>query len=758
MPLLFGAFELFLIISNCRMNMYAKYQMMLDQALQSGKRLVQPEQEKDEESEEGQRSVEKDEPKPSATKTEGKHAHKDSTAKAKDRISSKDILVPVQSTPSKELPKGAKKEVPVKIVFGKRVHEASGMPTKDNKIQPKPAPAQSHAGRSKEDIVLKSGKRVEPASGQKSVTPSSKSSRVGTPSRNKKQMLSVQEEFYKHNQRCSTPQSAKSNKSVAPQETLDIYKKYDFLKNGKIRISQKASKYLCSRIKPADCVIHVLDALFLLLGRDLTAGDTRQRFADYKVELSNLSEVNSRLKALFFALQAEPEHHAREIQLASASLEKFYSNSIFGDLVTVDHCKEIAWIVQGLCRYQQKGENGTLNNTQTDESEGLIADRIEAHRQRVAKAKVDVQSQSYTESSLSNTQEMGAPQIRIANFSYTEDDELPLSNPYLSEEVDLTRPSRNQAEHDSRADDRNLLTLAPPQFVEEKDFVSFGRNESGYNSINSQSDPHPDFIFNRESKDLAKDKHKEKVQEMLRQMYTQQDTDSQHLGYEEDYQETLERPIQIENWGRDSSKVDYDPHHANGGGLNGGFKPSRYFNEEDEEPREFDRVMKASLPKKSEVREDHPILDKMEVARHTFNVKSYIILKNQATADISAIYFLQAMLLLSGDLKEGQLSTYSAWKDLKGLLGSAKVDSFITGVFKPHTIMAISREAVKRAGELMQRARDHIGREDQNLQSFYTNKLASFLNIVLEVYYFAKDNPQEYLELYGLSSEKNGNN
>lgn len=224
----------------------------------------------------------------------------------------------------------------------------------------------------------------------------------------RKQLISVQEEFLKmHNRRQSTPNqahkspgqdSAFSNKystkdgtsahlnsqqtagnPASLQETLDIYKKYDFLKNGKVKITHKTAKFLTTRIKPADCVVHLLDSLFLLMGDNKLKLDAKIRFIEYKQGLAKVENVNDRLQQLFVDFKGTPDRYSYQVDLATKSLERFYTESVFSDLITLDYCKEILWISQGLIRFHNKCREGTVDDFTTVIDKGSISNGTSKH-------------------------------------------------------------------------------------------------------------------------------------------------------------------------------------------------------------------------------------------------------------------------------------------------------------------------------------------------------------------------------------------
>lgn len=126
---------------------------------------------------------------------------------------------------------------------------------------------------------------------------------------------------------------------------MDIFAKYDFLKHGKIKISQKTCKFICSRVKGHEALIFLLDALFVLLNIDLRKMHDRGRFVEYKRHLTKPETVNQLLRAVFETIKSEPARLADQIQKSSNCLQAFYDNSIFCDLITLENCKEILWVV-----------------------------------------------------------------------------------------------------------------------------------------------------------------------------------------------------------------------------------------------------------------------------------------------------------------------------------------------------------------------------------------------------------------------------
>lgn len=183
----------------------------------------------------------------------------------------------------------------------------------------------------------------------------------------KKQLLSVQEEFFKQNnkpantsissisprKKSTSKDSQKRDPSKESATNEEVMEKYEFLRTGLIKISSKSAKYITTRIKPADCVIHLLDALFLLIGENKLKQDAKIRFAEYKYFLSRLDSTNDRLQETLLSIKHHPERHTKVVALASKSLELFVNESIFCDLVTLDYCKPLLWIVQGLIKYTE---------------------------------------------------------------------------------------------------------------------------------------------------------------------------------------------------------------------------------------------------------------------------------------------------------------------------------------------------------------------------------------------------------------------
>lgn len=729
--------------------------MMLDRALQSGRRLTDKSQLS---AEKARQSKENNGNQESFDKYADKQAEylkgKDLTAKGISKNQSKDNIMPLQHTPNKVGKKPVEKKSQVKIVFGKREPESAA---NNQRIHPDSTTKRlntSYSNHESDDIALKPNKGTRFVSGQKKPVSSNRGSRVGTPSRNKKQMLSVQEEFYKYSQRGGTPQSTKSNKSIAQTETLDIYKKYGFLKNGKVKISQKTAKFICSRIRPTDCLLHVLDALFLALADDRMHLESKSRFQDYKEQLSDLSDINARLISLYFGLQTEPEMHSRGLEQANQYLDKFYADSIFCDLITVDHCKEIAWIVQGMVRYHQKNEEGTLNNTQIDQSEQSIDDPMaRLNHDKTGHIRANSVDYQNLESTLTRTHENGVGNGRVAQFSYQED--LDQENPYYSESKEEYLEREDRLHPEPVRPTSKLDTLSAPQYIEEKDFVSFGRNDSGYISMTSNHDQSPEAGITRDSFDKVIDKHKEKVQEMMRQMYSQQEN---HLGYEDEHNERDEKTIQIENWGKESRESGFQ------GSRTVNTVPTinqvyhRHADEDDEEPRAFSNATKQVAPvKKQAVNLNHPLFETLDLAKKTFNIKSFIILKSQQSVGPSTISCLLSLMVMTGDIKIEEVALYSDWKDLRRILTHSKVDSFIPIAFKPQFLKSIPETTIRMAETLLSESQKLAQQEDPG-QNYYISKLSSFLTLIFEVYHYAKRHGEEYSQIYSIFSEQDSHN
>lgn len=737
--------------------MQEKYQMMLDRALQSGRRLADEGKPAHEAPRPSDQSVQQEEFKQYAAKQTEYLKGRELSSKVLDKKHSKDNLMPIQQTPTKGLKKPVAKKSQVKLVFGKREPDEGLSTQREHPASTTKKLNTSYSNHGSEEIAMKTNKGTRFVSGQKTPATSNRGSRVGTPSRNKKQMLSVQEEFYKYSQRGETPQSSKSYKSIPPMETLDIYKKYGFLKSGNIKISQKTAKFICSRIRPTDCLLHSLDALFLALGDDRLYLESKARFQGYKDQLSNLSIINSKLKALYSNLKSEPDQHARDLTQANQYLEKFYADSIFSDLITVDYCKEIAWIVQGLVRYQQKNQENTANNTQIDQSEYSVEDQSLANNyDRLEHQRANSIDHFHLDGNLTNTHEIvGGENDRVAQFSYQEDIDQGYDNPYMSENIDEYQDKEDIPEPKSQKLNPTHITLAPPLYMEERDFVSFGRNDSGYVSMTSNHDQSPEANLKKDSISNVIDRHKEKVQEMMRQMYLQQEN---HLGYEDELYEKEEKAIQIENWGKDSKESmnsgsrDVDtPNESH-------YRQQRYQYEDDEEPRV---LIKESIPvqsiKKPTVDLNHPILESLELARKTFNMKSFIILKSQLAAGPSTTSCLLSLMVLTGDLRIEEVALYSDWRDLRRVLINSKVDAFIPIVFTPKFLLELPEGVIRMAETLLSESQQ-LANQEMDSHNYYISKLSSFLTLTFEIYYYARRNPDEYSHLYSVLSQASNHN
>jgi hypothetical protein len=64
--------------------------------------------------------------------------------------------------------------------------------------------------------------------------------------------------------------------------------------------------------------------------------------------------INKQLSQVVKQIKVNPSKLAAIVKKSNKNLDKFYSNSIFCDLVTMDHCKELLWVVQGINKFHYK--------------------------------------------------------------------------------------------------------------------------------------------------------------------------------------------------------------------------------------------------------------------------------------------------------------------------------------------------------------------------------------------------------------------
>ena len=93
---------------------------------------------------------------------------------------------------------------------------------------------------------------------------------IDTPKSLRSQKISIQEEFFKQGKRGATSDS-KDGDNFA--KTQDIFLKYSFLAEEKIKISVKCGKYISTRIKPHTSLVLLIDALFIVIDEDCIGSD-----------------------------------------------------------------------------------------------------------------------------------------------------------------------------------------------------------------------------------------------------------------------------------------------------------------------------------------------------------------------------------------------------------------------------------------------------------------------------------------------------
>ena len=579
-----------------------------------------------------------------------------------------------------------------------------------------------------------------PAPPKKNLTPQ----RSPNPSPKGKQLLSVQEEFYKHKKRHSTPKRFGEEDDPKYQETLDIYKKYDFLKSGQIKITHKTAKYLVGRIKPADCLIHLLDSLFLLMGENKQKLEPKIRFGEYKQSLGRVEDLNTSLNRVFLDIKDNPEKYAARAKIASQSLEKFYNESIFCDLVTLDYCKEILWVAQGLIRFFQKCHEssevpdfGTLTpQTRASDLKSVQYDRIKQHS---------------TTSNLSGEplDDSKPDQSPLAHFSYAVDDDNPQSE-------------RKGGDPDDDSE-YNLKATTSEAEADQRDFISFGRGEESHgNSIASNQDY-----------DIGKvsDMHKQKVKEMLERMYKEkQEIDENEQGPEdgleedpaEDHSTSLPVPYNLSlsygsqngfrhSWGGDPDKeikIDDVGHDKAYDQVMMNLAPAKQAAPQPDPIAQ--PAQKRNTPRSPQKDADwsrHPIFLAIQEAKQSFNMKSLLIIKNQQEVDRSTLLCVQALLALNSALTNAGPKQPEDWRELRQRLSTSNLDNLIFEAHKPHTLLAISRDTIKQI-KLQLDEYDLAKQVEQNPLDYYVAKISNYLKKIMELYAFAKEEPKLYSEIY----------
>ena len=612
---------------------------------------------------------------------------------------------------------------------------------------------------------------------KKNLTPQ----RSPNPSPKSKHLLSVQEEFVRHKTRQSTPkktpQAAEEENSM--QETMDIYKKYDFLKSGQVKITHKAAKYIVGRIKPAKCLVHLLDSLFILVGENKLKLDEKVRFSEYRTSLTKVESLNSALNKVFIEIRDDPNKYTGRVVLSSKALEKFYNESIFSDLVTLEHCKEVLWICQGLTRFHQKcmetsedfpplAEFGMSTSSQSRKQEVISQHEHKAKQNSVSGSHLSGEGISRQDSSKDLYANIGR-----THFSYTVD-EVPGGGrdesewreergarqereeeereerrareeereDYQEEEVDYRKEHRRESLNNGQ----NRLGSGEP---DQRDFISFGRGEESH--AVSMSSHNQDTDINRIS-----EMHKQKVREMMERMQRDRQVQEEEAPNEESRREeyTLE-PIASEtnqymkspksvlvesgegdlrqSWGGDQDreiKIDDVSHDRN-------------------DVRVYNQVKRTLGGGAEKSLKSHAVYQQIEkTVGSLLSTKTMMIIKNIPEYSPLASAALRSLILLYNDVVKRDTGEK---RDLEGdsrsvkkaLSSCEKVEQVLGEVHRPHVLLGLNPSTVRSMEGLLSSERG--GEEGVD---YYTTKVVEFIDNVIVLYRYAKDAPDVYAQIH----------
>ena len=73
-------------------------------------------------------------------------------------------------------------------------------------------------------------------------------------------------------------------------------------------------------------------------------------------------------------------------------------------------------------------------------------------------------------------------------------------------------------------------------------------------------------------------------------------------------------------------------------------------------------------------------------------------------------------------------------------------ESINSEMLKPHSLLSVDRGRIHSVQQELQ-TYDRLRGEDR-LKSYYSNKLSSYTRMVVELYYYAKEDPRRYTLIY----------